>query len=260
MEDAALELKAEAARTQAELGNNPLYRRFVSRPVLVSLMRGLATAHSDAAQAWLDSEEWPEALATAMLTTKSLDLAKQLLSGQEMREQLNNLGLLTHFRLQKARVKLFPNLRLTEHSDQPVAGITVGTELQATSLITSPMFSGSLLILYEHDSTSGSKGLVLNNNFQGQGGTAVRLGGPCQLNPAVSTLHNIPEVPGAEQLLTGVYRGGDLTTEQQESGECRVRRYHGFSAWRAGQLDGELRAGKWTQSSTVSASDEFDQI
>ena len=304
MEDATLELKVEAARTQAavlvwteqlqhlerawhdlrsakddkaalglykihlgnlqaaeaELGNNPVYRRFVSRPLLVSLLRGLATAHSNAAQAWLDSEEWPEALVTAMLSTESLDLAKKLLSGQEMREHLNNLGLLTHFRLQQARAKLFPNLLLTEHSDQPVAGITVGTVLQATSLITSPMFSGSLLILYEHDSASGSKGLVLNKHFQGQAGTAVRLGGPCQLNSAVSTLHNIPDVSGAEQLLAGVYRCGDLTTEKLESGECRVRRYHGFAAWRAGQLDGELRAGKWTQCSTASASDVFDQI
>lgn len=60
-------------------------------------------------------------------------------------------------------------------------------------------------------------------------------------------LHTQAAATGAQQIIEDLYLGGEL-------GEAETAlRVWGFACWKAGQLDGEVRAGMWRSLGTASS-------
>ena len=51
-------------------------------------------------------------------------------------------------------------------------------------------------------------GIIINKTVQRSTGLN-RIGGPCDTH-VVTTLHNVPNIPGAKEVIAGVYFGGDV--------------------------------------------------
>ncbi|MBD5371605.1 MAG: YqgE/AlgH family protein [Bacteroides sp.] len=137
-----------------------------------------------------------------------------------------------------------------------------GQVLVASPLLTDPNFRRSAVIVLEEDSSHGHIGLVLNRELDltlkdicdmpGPGAELkVFNGGPVDLQ-RLFWLHDLgPEVlPGAMEILPGLYVGGDYNALINESASGHslpgiIRFYLGYSGWGAAQLEREIEAGAW---------------
>mmetsp|Transcript_21240 Transcript_21240/g.24059 ORF Transcript_21240/g.24059 Transcript_21240/m.24059 type:complete len:318 (-) Transcript_21240:184-1137(-) len=151
----------------------------------------------------------------------------------------------------------FAIIRMGKH----VAGIKSGTLLSATNRITRGMFRDSHVLIYQHGDGMLTKGVIINkplgsilSNFlatenieSSQGPISPAFGGPVSLRDA-QYLHNIPNVPLAEEIVPGIYLGGNLDLEgiRTETSDHRVLMLFGHASWIPGQLEGEIRCGSWT--------------
>jgi putative transcriptional regulator len=133
-------------------------------------------------------------------------------------------------------------------------------------------FNRTVILLLEHNE-HGTFGLVLNHKLESAlsdvlddlpSGKSVPLfkGGPVQLD----TLHYIhlgPSIlPGAKEVITGLFWGGDFDMVKMQvslgmahSGNFRF--FLGYSGWGDGQLDKEIEEGSWIVSS-INPSDLFE--
>jgi len=74
------------------------------------------------------------------------------------------------------------------------------------------------------------------------------IGGPVSFN-TLHYLHTFENIPGAIEIVEGVYWGGDLETLRQVSDlglrEGKMRYFLGYSGWVGNQLDEELEKNSW---------------
>lgn len=125
-------------------------------------------------------------------------------------------------------------------------------------------FERSVVLLCAHDA-EGSFGFVMNKPsetlvesvFDGfpQSEQVAFVGGPVGLD-TLHMVHCFPSVSGAQELLPGVFWGGDSEElrEMAVLGRCdstRIRFMLGYSGWGPGQLDDELRSHSWIVSDKV---------
>ena len=138
---------------------------------------------------------------------------------------------------------------------QPGPGIL----LIADPFLKDPNFLRTVVFLCEHKE-SGSFGFVLNRKYENTldelipGLDNLKLpvfyGGPVQMD-TIHFLHQYPEeIPGSEEVIKGVYWGGDFETviTMLKSGSIdpdRIRFYIGYSGWSDGQLNTELEEKSW---------------
>ena len=138
---------------------------------------------------------------------------------------------------------------------EPASGIL----LIAEPFLKDPNFLRTVVFLCEHKE-EGSFGFVLNRLFENTldelipelagHKIPVYYGGPVQLN-SVHFLHQYPElIPGGQEVLKGVYWGGDfdLLTEMLKEGSVdpkKIRFFIGYSGWGEGQLKNELTEKTW---------------
>jgi putative transcriptional regulator len=140
-----------------------------------------------------------------------------------------------------------------------------GILLIADPFLKDPNFLRTVVFLCEHRE-EGSFGFVLNRKYENtldelipdvEGyKLPVFYGGPVQMD-TIHFLHQYPaEIPGGEEVMTGIYWGGDFAraVELIKSGELdadKIRFYIGYSGWGNGQLGEELKEKSWL---TVQAS------
>jgi putative transcriptional regulator len=138
---------------------------------------------------------------------------------------------------------------------QPGPGIL----LIADPFLKDPNFLRTVVFLCEHKD-SGSFGFVLNRKYENTldelipGLENIKLpvfyGGPVQMD-TIHFLHQYPEeIPGSEEVIKGVYWGGDFETviAMLKNGSLdpdRIRFYIGYSGWSDGQLNSELEEKSW---------------
>lgn len=137
----------------------------------------------------------------------------------------------------------------------PASGIL----LIADPFLKDPNFLRSVVFLCEHH-PEGSFGFALNRpadstldqlipDFAGHP-FPVFIGGPVQMN-SLHFLHQCPDiVPGAEEVIPGVFWGG--TYEDVKAGVLtgrilphQIRFFAGYSGWGEGQLAGEMEEKTW---------------
>lgn len=133
------------------------------------------------------------------------------------------------------------------HIGRRVAGLETGVQLEATSAIKGGIFEGStvLLLKYTHD---GAVGVILNKTQYNENlAEEVRVGVRCRQGPIASqsliVVHTSERVAGAQPVADGVFLGGDYSGVLAQG--CPRLEFWGFACWKAGQLDGEVRAGVW---------------
>ncbi|CAM9211074.1 unnamed protein product [Chrysoparadoxa australica] len=117
--------------------------------------------------------------------------------------------------------------------------------------------------MLDHDDDRGSVGLILNrptdqkigslphmppNLVEQFSNSTIYFGGPVDMD-RMTSLHNIPGVPGSEEICPGIYAGGfeNLADVVSKGGheESHVRFEHGHAAWGKGQLAKEIKANSW---------------
>lgn len=141
---------------------------------------------------------------------------------------------------------------------QPAAGRV----LIAEPFLQGPYFGRSIVLITEHND-KGTVGFVLNKStelypdeviedllsFEGE----LFVGGPVSSN-TLSFLHTLgPVVPGAVQVTSKVYWGGDFEylkrmINEGEASSRSVKFFAGYSGWAPGQLEGEIAENSWVVS------------
>jgi len=137
-----------------------------------------------------------------------------------------------------------------------------GVLLVAKPRLLDPNFLHTVVLLCEHDEEEGTLGFVLNrpsenslaevlqgdHDFKGRR-DPVYLGGPVGLDQ-LAILHREPGLPGAMEVLPGVFVGGDAAVlgnvvSKKSTAEGDLRFVVGYSGWGKGQLAGELAEDAW---------------
>jgi putative transcriptional regulator len=134
-----------------------------------------------------------------------------------------------------------------------------GILLIADPFLKDPNFLRTVVFLCEHKE-EGSFGFVLNRKYENTlnelipGLDDLKLpvfyGGPVQMD-TIHFLHQYPdEIPGSEEVMKGVYWGGDFETVviMLKNGSIhpdKIRFYIGYSGWSDGQLNTELEEKSW---------------
>jgi putative transcriptional regulator len=134
-----------------------------------------------------------------------------------------------------------------------------GILLIADPFLKDPNFLRTVVFLCEHKE-EGSFGFVLNRKYENTldelipGLEDMKLpvfyGGPVQMD-TIHFLHQYPhEIPGGEEVMKGVYWGGDFETvvamlKNGTVDPAMIRFYIGYSGWSDGQLNTELEEKSW---------------
>ncbi len=138
---------------------------------------------------------------------------------------------------------------------EPAPGIL----LIADPFLKDANFLRSVVVLCEKNE-DGAVGFVLNRKYEHTldellpdlkgHDFPVYYGGPVQLE-TIHMLHQYPEeIPGGQQILDGVYWGGDFEAviELLHKGELekdKIRFFIGYSGWSNGQLEEEIEEKSW---------------
>jgi putative transcriptional regulator len=138
---------------------------------------------------------------------------------------------------------------------EPGAGVL----LIADPFLKDPNFLRTVVFLCEHKE-EGSFGFVLNRQYENtldelmpgleDHKFPVYYGGPVQVD-TIHFLHQYPdEVPGGQEVLKGVYWGGDFDAviDLLKNGKIdsnRIRFFIGYSGWGTGQLKEEMTEKTW---------------
>jgi len=137
-----------------------------------------------------------------------------------------------------------------------------GQFLIATPSLMDPNFNESVVLILEHDDESGSFGLVINRpgdisvgafcaglgvEWQGDGDSAVHVGGPVQPMVGWLLFDDAELDPEIEPVLDHIVVSNRRETLQKVAARADVRRrlFTGYAGWAPGQLAGELRQGAW---------------
>jgi len=134
-----------------------------------------------------------------------------------------------------------------------------GILLIADPFLKDPNFLRTVVLLCEHNE-EGSFGFVMNRPY---GSTLDELipdmqefplpvyyGGPVQMD-TIHFIHQYPEeIPGGQEILDGVFWGGDFGSAMQlvRSGRAdnlKIRFFIGYSGWSDGQLGEEIKEKSW---------------
>lgn len=137
-----------------------------------------------------------------------------------------------------------------------------GVLLVATPRLLDPNFLRTVVLLCDHDDREGTLGFVLNRpspksleeilkgdpDFPGRRDT-VYVGGPVGLD-RLAVMHREEGLPGALEVLPGVYLGGDLgplSARVRERGTAAeaMRFLVGYAGWGKGQLAAEMEEDTW---------------
>jgi putative transcriptional regulator len=134
-----------------------------------------------------------------------------------------------------------------------------GILLIADPFLKDPNFLRTVVFLCEHRA-EGSFGFVLNRRFENtldqllpdldDHPLPVYYGGPVQPD-TIHFLHQYPEqVPGGQEVLNGVYWGGDFEAliqliRYEDYDPEKIRFFIGYSGWGEGQLAQEMEEKSW---------------
>lgn len=147
----------------------------------------------------------------------------------------------------------------------PPTGYLTSRLLIATPLITTPMFSRSVILMFSHDS-EGAMGIIINHIIENVsykdlfeqlsiggdgsvGNLPVHYGGPLEMNRGF-VIYHFEGTPHPETILTigdiGVSSSVHILREiAQGSGPKQRMLALGYAAWGAGQLESEMEANSW---------------
>jgi putative transcriptional regulator len=138
---------------------------------------------------------------------------------------------------------------------EPAAGIL----LISDPFLKDPNFMRTVVFLCEHQD-QGSLGFVLNRKYENTldelipelEGHKLSLyyGGPVQMD-TIHFIHQYPEeIPGGQEVMSGVYWGGDFERvvdmiKNDQLDETKIRFFIGYSGWSDGQLNTEMESKSW---------------
>jgi putative transcriptional regulator len=139
-----------------------------------------------------------------------------------------------------------------------------GSVLLSEPFLQDPHFERSVVLMCEH-SDAESFGFVLNHQSTAQlkdlmdiapTSIPVYLGGPVA-NNSLFYLHMIPGIESSEEILPGLFYGGDLAEllemiEIDKKTLVKIRFFLGYSGWGKGQLVQEIKERSWISTTNLS--------
>jgi putative transcriptional regulator len=144
-----------------------------------------------------------------------------------------------------------------------------GRVLLSEPFLQDPHFERSVVLMCEH-SDAESFGFVLNHQSTVQlkdlmdiapDSIPIYLGGPVA-NNSLFYLHMIPGIDSSEEILPGLFYGGDLAELLEiieiDSGILvKIRFFLGYSGWGKGQLAQEIKERSWISTTNLSLESLF---
>jgi putative transcriptional regulator len=132
-----------------------------------------------------------------------------------------------------------------------------GSVLLSEPFLQDPHFERSVILMCEH-SEAESFGFVLNHPSVVElhdlidiapMSIPVLIGGPVA-NNSLFYLHTFADIESSEEILPGLFFGGDLTAifeylSQDESNKEKIKFFIGYSGWSKGQLTQEINERAW---------------
>lgn len=132
-----------------------------------------------------------------------------------------------------------------------------GSVLLSEPFLQDPHFERSVIVLCEH-SEEETFGFVLNHKAVVELNDLIDIapkeipvfiGGPVA-NNNLFYLHTFKDIEFSEEILPGLYFGGDLThifecLFQEPSRSAQIRFFIGYSGWSSGQLEQEIKERAW---------------
>ena len=115
--------------------------------------------------------------------------------------------------------------------------------------------------MYEFIREESIKGVIINKSNEG-----IRIGGPVGLSRdpqqcETVIFHNIPDCPGAERVIEGVYwqkENFEALEPYRSDPAYKINTYMGYASWFEGQLDGEIQSGGWELRNNCRAEEVFE--
>lgn len=156
-------------------------------------------------------------------------------------------------------------LRIKSNELQPIRGRV----LIAEPFMGDYYFGRSVVLLIDHHNNDGTFGMVMNKPSGAMLNDIVQdfpvfeapvyIGGPVQTD-SLFYMHTLgQEIPESEEVLPGLFWGGDLSALQEMMtlklvNKSQIRFFLGYSGWEAKQLSSELKRNSWVVSEAKTAS------
>jgi putative transcriptional regulator len=138
--------------------------------------------------------------------------------------------------------------------------LATGVLLVADDDEADPYFQGTVILVVDHR-LSGSRGLIINRptrfllgellfNYASQpsSNAHVYFGGPKDTKQLRYLVRSLQPLPGAHQIADGIWYGPgseNLPSSAARVGGDRLRLFAGYVHWPPGQLDVEVKRGRW---------------
>jgi putative transcriptional regulator len=130
-----------------------------------------------------------------------------------------------------------------------------GSLLLADPSLSDRYFRHAVVLLTEHDKTTGAHGYVINKpqgkkvgdvlrgpEFEGLANVPIYVGGPVSQEHLIFAA--LQWKVATKRLTVQTHLSGPEALERQERGEV-IRAFLGYSGWSSGQLEHEMRANSW---------------
>ncbi len=140
-----------------------------------------------------------------------------------------------------------------------------GRVLLSEPLMGDYFFGRSVVLIGEHNN-EGTFGLIVNKTVNTKLNdilpdfppfdSPLYLGGPVETN-RLFVLHSLGnEIPGSQEILNGLFWGGNMDDIKNMitlglTDSSKIRFFLGYSGWKAGQLESELKRNSWVITRTT---------
>eukprot|EP00828_Plagiopyla_frontata_P020897 TRINITY_DN2689_c0_g1_i1.p1 TRINITY_DN2689_c0_g1~~TRINITY_DN2689_c0_g1_i1.p1 ORF type:complete len:301 (+),score=32.01 TRINITY_DN2689_c0_g1_i1:379-1281(+) len=241
-----------------------MYEEILNNQNRLEYHRIMAIIYSNNALVSIKLANYPQSLMMVVKSRKQLTIIKELLNDDKVyQEQFGILESKLKYRALQAWENLPIIFSRYSYSREIVDGLQLGTLLShndADSHLRPGIFSHSQVLMTDFNRESSKiQGLIINKPIQNKNGRQIWIGGPCEFNH-ITTLHNIPQAPGARKIIEGVYCDGDISQWKDDS-NYTIKQFQGYASWFTGQLEGEIKnAHGWLYTNEITANQIFNPI
>lgn len=233
-----------------------IVKSLISKKIRTDMFKKILVVHANICQCLISKHSYESAFT---IGKRALTFYNKILEindySKEIVEEMKDIFEKLRKRIRVARQHT-PILFGVRFSMQRYPGLQTGSLLTASSHIGGGVFYNSKVLIIKYTDDRGYEGLIINKAVATEQRGMVNVGGPCEMGRR-TILHNVPNTPGATEVLPGLFVGGSLDGFIPNPNR-RVKEFFGYASWFEGQLDGELFNEDWVLTNGITAQEILD--
>lgn len=230
---------------------NPIVKRLVSKRIKTEMFKKVFVVHANICQCLISKHSYESAFT---IGKRALTFYNKILEinnfSKEIVDEMKDLYEKLRQRIKVARQHTTITFGV-RYSAQSYPGLQAGSLITSSSHIGAGIFYNSKVLITKYTEDRGYEGIIINKAVTTETGRVVNVGGPCEMFRR-TILHNVPNTPGAVEILPDLFLGGTLDGFIPNPNR-KVKEFFGHAAWFEGQLDGELFNNDWTLTNGITA-------